>query len=113
MITGWILNPASKRFIAMMAIVSCAVRLLFAVISTKIFFTSVLILVALLFTIGGKDRTVLFESTIIGYLSLSFTICPYSNPVSNSSRICTIVYFSSLPRGAKEKFLSTEVYASG
>src|SRR5215204_4142035 len=74
----------------MMAIVSCAVRLLFAVISTTMLLTSVLILVALLFTIGGKERTVLFESTTIGYLSLSFTIYPYFNPASNLSRIALL-----------------------
>ena len=94
----------------MMAIVSSAVRLLVAVTSTRIFFISALILVALLFTIGGKERTVLFESRIIGYLSAPFTINPYSIQVSNSFKICFIVQSTGLSRGVKEKFPSAVVY---
>src|ERR687891_2698767 len=96
-----------------MAIVSSAVRLLIAVTSIRMFLMSAPNLVVLLFTMGGKERTVLFESIIIGYLSASFSIDPYSFPLSNSSKICFIVYSFCLSRGTNEKFFSVVVYVRG
>src|SRR5215207_742381 len=113
MVTGLILKPESKRLIAIMAIVSSAVCLLIAVTSIKIFFISVLNLVSLLFTIGGKERTELFESKIIGYFFASFSMNPYSLPLFDSFKICFIVYRFCLSIGINEKSPSAVVYIRG